>query len=118
MTLLELIVSLVITGMIMAAGYGYSGIVQGLLRRGANPYASTSDGSNALTLAVGGVPDIDRFTVTSCQAGTVEALLEKAPDLKLRNNLSGRVARLSARIGNCGEVLRRLEKRAPRATLR
>ena len=107
-----------ITALIMAAGYGYSGIVQGLLKRGANPYSSTADGSNALTVAVGGVPDIDRFTVASCQAATVEALLAKAPDLKLQENFSGRVARLSARIGNCGEVLRRLENRSPRATSR
>ncbi|MBI2679681.1 MAG: ankyrin repeat domain-containing protein [Candidatus Solibacter usitatus] len=106
------------TALIMAAGYGYSGIVQGLLKRGADPYSSTTDGSNALTVAVGGVPDIDRFTVTSCQAGTVEALLNQAPDLQLRNNLSGRVARLAARLGNCGEVLRKLERRAPPATSR
>jgi hypothetical protein len=89
-----------------------------LLKRGANPYSSTADGSNALTVAVGGVPDIDRFTVASCQAATVEALLAKAPDLKLQENFSGRVARLSARIGNCGEVLRRLENRSPRPTSR
>jgi uncharacterized protein len=106
------------TALIMAAGYGYSGIVKGLLKRGANPYSATADGSNALTVAVGGVPDIDRFTIASCQASTVEALLDKAPDLKLQENLSGRVARLSARIGNCGEVLRRLESRAPPATSR
>jgi uncharacterized protein len=106
------------TALIMAAGYGYSDIVQGLLKRGANPYSSTNDGSNALTVAVGGVPDIDRFTVASCQAGTVEALLDQAPDLKLRDNLSGRVARLAARIGNCEEVLRRVERGASPATSR
>jgi hypothetical protein len=107
-----------VTALIMAAGYGYSGIVQGLLKRGANPYSSTTDGSNALTVAVGGVPDIDRFTIASCQAGTVEALLDRAPDLKLKDNFSGRVARLAARIGNCGEVLHKLERRAPPATSR
>ena len=106
------------TALIMAAGYGYSGIVKGLLKRGANPYSATADGSNALTVAVGGVPDIDRFTVASCQASTVEALLDKAPDLRLQQNVSGRVARLSARLGNCGEVLRRLEGHAPHATSR
>jgi hypothetical protein len=106
------------TALIMAAGYGYSAIVKGLLKRGANPYSSTADGSNALTVAVGGVPDIDRFTVASCQAGTVEALLDRAPDLKLRENFSGRLARLSARLGNCREMLRRLEGRAPPVTSR
>jgi hypothetical protein len=89
-----------------------------LLKRGANPYSATTDGSNALTVAVGGVSDIDRFTVASCQPGTVEALLDKAPDLTLKDNFSGRVARLVARIGNCEEVLRKLERRAPPATSR
>ena len=79
--------------------------MQGLLKRGANPYSATTDGSNALTVAVGGVPDIDRFTVASCQAGTVEATTRR---------ITGRVAR----IGNCGEVLRKLERRAPPATSR
>src|SRR6058998_2152044 len=61
-----------ITALIMAAGYGYGDIVQLLLDKGADPYAETSDGDNALAAAVGGVPDIDKFTVGKCQTETVE----------------------------------------------
>jgi len=38
-----------------------------LLAKGADPYAETPDGDNALAAAVGGVPDIDKFTVGKCQ---------------------------------------------------
>lgn len=93
------------TALMMAAGYGYADIVQLLLDKGANPYAETPDGDNALVMAVGGVPDIDRFTVGKCQVQTVAALLKKAPDLKLKDNLHGRAARLAAHAGGCTDVL-------------
>src|SRR4026208_1906116 len=86
------------TALIMAAGYGYRDIVQLLLEKGADAYAETSDGDNALTAAVGGVPDIDKFTVGKCQTETVKALLAKAPDLKLKDNFYGRAARMAARV--------------------
>jgi hypothetical protein len=35
-----------------------------------------------LDRAVAGTPDLDRFTVFTCQTGTVRALREAAPDLK------------------------------------
>jgi len=44
----------------------------------------TSGGDNALTMAVGGVPDIDKFTVASARPETVSALLKKAPDLRMK----------------------------------
>ncbi len=94
------------TALIMAAGYGYEDIVRDLLERGADPYAETSGGETALSAAVGGVPDIDRFTVCSCQTGTVRALLERAPDLKVKSKL----AVWFARLGNCKEVLNLLER--------
>jgi len=93
------------TALMMAAGYGYADIVQLLLDKGADPYAETQDGDNALVMAVGGVPDIDKFTVGKCQAQTVAALLKKAPDLKLKDNLHGRAARLAAHTGGCTDVL-------------
>jgi hypothetical protein len=93
------------TALMMAAGYGYTDIVQLLLDKGVDPYAETPDGDNALVMAVGGVPDIDKFTVGKCQAQTVAALLRKAPDLKLRDNLHGRAARLAAHTGGCTDVL-------------
>ncbi len=94
-----------LTALIMAAGYGYADIVRDLLARGA------SADNAALTAAVGGVPDIDRFTVCSCQTDTVKALLDKAPDLKLKSGLWGHSAVWLARLGNCSEVLRLLERR-------
>jgi len=99
-----------LTALMMAAGYGYADIVRDLLARGADPNAETTDGSAALTAAVGGVPDIDRFTVCSCQTDTVKALLDKAPDLKLKSGLWGRSAVWFARLGNCSEVMRLLER--------
>jgi hypothetical protein len=97
----------------MAAGYGYAGIVRDLLEHGADPYAETPGGANALAAAVGGVPDIDWFTVGSCQTETVRALLEKAPDLKLRDNFSGRSARWFAAWKGCREALGLLENHLP-----
>ncbi len=70
------------TALTMAAGYGYTDIVQVLLDRGADAHAALKDGENALSLAVLGMPDIDRFTVTDCQLATVKALLRRVPDLR------------------------------------
>lgn len=71
-----------LTPLMMAAGYGYTDIVNILLDRGADAHAQLPNGENALTLAVFGVADIDRFTVPDCQVSTVKALLEKAPDMR------------------------------------
>ena len=91
----------------MAAGYGYEDIVRELLERGADPYAETSAGDTALSFAVGGVSDLDRFTLCSCQTGVVKALLERAPDLKVKSKLPLWFARL----GDCKEVLTLLDRR-------
>ena len=101
------------TALIMAAGYGYRDIVQLLLEKGADAYAESSNGDNALAAAVGGVPDIDKFTVGKCQTETVKALLTKAPDLKLKDNFYGRAARMAARVAGCTDVLSLLEKPRP-----
>ena len=98
-----------LTALIMAAGYGYTGIVQTLLDAGADPYAEMSDGTNALTVAVSGVMDIDRFTAGECQAGTVTALLKRAPHLKLKHSALVRLAALSARVGGCSTVVALLQ---------
>lgn len=99
-----------LTALMMAAGYGYADIVRILLAKGADPYLQDAHGGTALTLAVGGVPDIDRFTVGSCQTETVQALLETAPDLRLKDDFRGRTARWSAQWGRCSEVLGLLER--------
>jgi len=83
------------TALMMAAGYGYTPLVELLLDRGANPRAETADGYNVLAAALGGVPDIDRFTLATCQAATVRVLKRKDPSLHLPDNLWARVAQVS-----------------------
>jgi hypothetical protein len=95
------------TPLIMAAGYGYSDIVTALLKAGADPNLRAANGDDALSAAVGGVSDIDRFTVGHCQTDTVRVLLAAAPDLRLTSD-SG--ALRIAKFGGCAEVLR-MEKR-------
>ncbi len=63
-----------ITPLMMAAGYGYTDIVELLLRRGADPGIADSHGATALDLALTGVSDIDRSTLFDCQNETVRAL--------------------------------------------
>jgi ankyrin repeat protein len=94
-----------VTALMMAAGYGYADIVKVLLDHGADVHAETSGGDNALTMAVGGVPDIDKFTVGKCQTATVDVLLKKAPDLKMKDSAYARAARLAARAAGCTDVL-------------
>ena len=103
-----------ITALMMAAGYGYADIVRLLLDKGADPYAENGEGDNALVMAVGGVPDIDKFTIGKCQAAAVAALLQKAPDLKLKDNLHGRAALLAAHSGGCADVLSLIQHPAGR----
>jgi hypothetical protein len=85
------------TPLMMAAGYGYTDIVQLLLRRGADPKLYDLDGATALDYAVTGMTDIDRFTFFSCQDDTVRALLAGAPQLKTQR-LSLRVAQLKLKM--------------------
>jgi hypothetical protein len=95
------------TALMMAAGYGYTDIVEILLAHGADAAVEADGGWNALAAAVGGVPDIDRFTVGRCQTETVKALLTRAPNLKLKDATSLRAARL----GGCAEVVRMVSER-------
>lgn len=71
-----------LTALMMAAGYGNAKLVAALLDRGADPYGRNSHGATALSMAIGGVGDIDKFTLGSCQTETVRALVTKVPDLK------------------------------------
>lgn len=65
----------------MAAGYGYTPIVELLLRSGANPRLTDANGHNALDAAISGTGDIDRFTLLDCQKTAGGALRRTAPDL-------------------------------------
>ncbi len=96
-----------VTALILAAGYGYADIVRMLLQAGADPEMESNDGTTALSAAVGGVPDIDRFTVGHCQTETVRTLLGAAPHLRVpARSLSVGIARF----GGCAEVLRLVGK--------
>jgi ankyrin repeat protein len=96
-----------VTALIMAAGDGNLDMIQLLLERGADPYAEDSSGASALSMAVSGgaFSDIDRPLLGECQTELVEALLQKAPDLRLKNNFAGRFARKMARLKGCSDVL-------------
>ncbi|MDQ6800162.1 MAG: ankyrin repeat domain-containing protein [Acidobacteriota bacterium] len=72
------------TALMMAAGYGYTDIVQLLLRRGANPRLAAADGVRPIDLAVAGVADIDQFTLFQCHEDTIAALRAADPSISLR----------------------------------
>ena len=93
-----------ITPLMMASGYGYTGIVQRLLERGADAHAQLPNGENALTFAVLGIGDIDRFTVGRCQAATVRALVDRAPDLRFQGPSGAMRAVTIAKIKGCPVV--------------
>jgi ankyrin repeat protein len=84
------------TPLMMAAGYGYTPIVKLLLDRGADPRARTPDGATVFSIAVGGVPDIDRFTLGGRQKTTVQVLKSRDPALALPHNVWGQAAKLFA----------------------
>jgi ankyrin repeat protein len=83
------------TALIMASGYGDAKTVRLLLENGADPTARTRDGRTPLNAAVGGVGDIDKFTIGSCQVETVKVLLKANPSLRVEQNSALRTARLA-----------------------
>lgn len=85
------------TPLIMAAGYGYTPIVELLLHSGANPRLTDRNGHNALDAAISGTGDIDRFTLFDCQKLTMDALRHAAPDLSPRGKT--RMAECAKRCG-------------------
>ena len=97
-----------VTPLIMAAGYGYTPIVRMLLDAGADPRLSDHHGTDALSAAVAGVPDIDRFTVGHCQTETVRALLAADRSLRLRPDV---LTRTAAQFAGCDAVLELLAAR-------
>ncbi len=93
------------TALMMAAGYGDTRMVGLLLEGGANPALESADGNNALTLAMGGVADIDKFTLGQSQCEVVKLLLTAAPNLRVKDNLWGRLARRVAIRTGCASTL-------------
>lgn len=90
------------TPLIMAAGYGYTGIVRILLAHGANPRLTMRNGASAVDVARSGVPDIDRFTVFDCQDDTVKALLTADPTLPDHTDKLPVIARVLMKTKRCG----------------
>ena len=62
-----------VTPLMMASAYGYTPIVELLLRRGADPARVDGDGNRALDYALSGT--LYRATLFECQDSTVRALL-------------------------------------------
>jgi len=85
-----------VTALIMAAGYGNTPMVELLLDRGADLHAQAADGATVFAAAVGGVPDIDNFTLGACQISTIQALKRRDPNLHLPDNFWGRTAKMAA----------------------
>ena len=75
-------------------------IVRMLPDRGAHPRGETSDGGSALLNAV-----------AAGQTANVRALLEKDPDLRLKNNIKGRLSLWLARLRGRSEIVSLLETR-------
>jgi ankyrin repeat protein len=71
------------TALMMAAGYGYTDIVELLLHRGANPHVAGAGGVRPIDLAVAGVADIDRFTLFQCHEDTIAALRAADPSISV-----------------------------------
>jgi hypothetical protein len=92
------------TALMMAAGYGYTSIVNLLLDRGADAHAQLSDGMNALTFAVLGAPDVDRFTAVDCQGETIRTLIERVPDLRVQGSARVMRAVVNAKLKGCAGV--------------
>lgn len=98
------------TPLMFAAGYDNTEMVRALLAKGADPYAEAG-GHTVLSNAVGGAWDIDRPTADRCPTATVKLLFEKAPDLRLKNDVWGRSALFFAKRKGCSEIVTLLEQR-------
>lgn len=96
---------------LLAAGYGYTGMAQRLLEHGADPRAQLANGENALSFAVLGISDIDRFTAAACQTATVTSLVRKAPDLRFRGPSGPMRAVTIAKIKGCPGMEERIARR-------
>lgn len=88
----------------MAAGYGHTALVHDLLELGAVV------GEPDLIEAITGVPDLDRFTLGSCQTETVREMLDDAPRAVVEYTAERPYLRVAGLLG-CDEIVRLLEAR-------
>jgi ankyrin repeat protein len=90
--------------LLMAVGTGNAPIVRRLLKAGADP---RSDNDILLTAVSGGaLSDLDHPLLGRCNGDVVKALLEHAPDLRLRPGPRTRIALWFAWFNNCGAQLK------------
>jgi hypothetical protein len=102
-----------LTPLMMAAGYGQLEIVEALLAAGANPRASHGN-VNALWAAAGfgAIADItDGPPLGSCFPEVTDALLARAPDLRLRWGIEAKLTYWLAR-EDCKRLIDRLRERS------
>jgi ankyrin repeat protein len=93
------------TPLIMAAGNGRGDIVHRLLKAGADP-RQHGDALFTIAVAGGALTDIEQPLLGRCNTDVVRALLERAPDLRLKPDVRGRLALWFARFNDCQEVLK------------
>lgn len=90
--------------LLMAVGTGNATIVRRLLAAGADPREDNEIFRSAIS--GGALSDLDNPLLGRCNPEVVKALLQRAPDLRLRGIAGGRVALLFARLNHCSEVIR------------
>jgi ankyrin repeat protein len=97
--------------LLMAVGTGNAAIVRRLLKAGADPRSD----DNILLTAVSGGPlsDLDNPLLGRCNGQVAKALLEYAPDLRLRGGPRTRIALLFAWFNHCGAELKAAGVKGP-----
>ncbi len=93
-----------ITPLMLACAQGEPEIVDVLLAAGADPHVKQRGEETALT-----------YAMTTGNRRVIEALLQKAPDLRLTDSWEGGLARILARVRGQSDILARLDRPAKRA---
>jgi len=97
--------------LLMAVATGNAPIVRRLIQAGADP---RSDDNIFLTAVSGGaLSDLDNPLLGRCNGEVVKALLERAPDLRLRPGPRARIALWFAWFNNCGAELKAAGVKGP-----
>lgn len=93
-----------ITPLMLACAQGEPEIVDALLAAGADPHARQGGDETVLT-----------YAMTAGNRRVIEALLQKAPDLRLTDSWKGALARIFARVRGQSDILARLDRPAKQA---
>jgi uncharacterized protein len=90
----------------MAAGYGNATVTEALLNRGVDPHVDLGGGPSLLALAAAGAYDIDyRWSGCEQHTQTLKAIVARAPDLALGDNVWDRAARAYVNRRGCAEMI-------------